>query len=258
MSLKSKFARWLASKHPQAWLQVEIARHSPHFEPEYWLLPKLCSRDALSIDAGGNEGHFAYYMSLLSKAVHVFEPNLICLARLKKLRRSNMEIHELALSDHEGESTLRFDPENTGVGTIEQSNRLDRNAGVHGVLERRVSTARLDEFGLRNVRFLKIDVEGHEPSVVRGAKELLAREQPVLLIECERRHNPAAFEQLNESLAPLGYTCWRLAGTALVSVRPEEVAALQSGEPGSPGYANNFLFFPPRFEELRRSLSAGR
>jgi hypothetical protein len=35
---------------------------------------------------------------------------------------------------------------------------------------------------------MKIDVEGHELAVFRGARETLRRDSPVLVFECENRH----------------------------------------------------------------------
>lgn len=46
-------------------------------------------------------------------------------------------------------------------------------------------TARLDDFELTNVGFIKIDVEGHELAVLRGASKTIEREQPNLMVEVE-------------------------------------------------------------------------
>ena len=46
-----------------------------------------------------------------------------------------------------------------------------------------VKVVRLDDEGLGNVGFMKIDVEGHEYEVIDGARALLARCRPNLLVE---------------------------------------------------------------------------
>lgn len=43
--------------------------------------------------------------------------------------------------------------------------------------------ARLDDLSIEKVSFIKIDVEGAEPSVFRGGKKLIARDKPVVLSE---------------------------------------------------------------------------
>lgn len=243
MSWKSACSRLLQKYAPRTYRAAEIARHNPHFEPEYWLLPRLCRRDAASVDVGGNVGHFAYYLSRLTRQVHVFEPNPICLAQLQRIRRRNMEFHDVALSDCSGSAVMRFDPDNTGIGTIEAANRLDNNPGIRTIIEREVKICRLDDLNLRDIAFVKIDVEGHEPAVLRGAVRLIENQKPILLIEIERRHNSTAFEEVEDLLARFGYSAWRLSGGSLIPVRRDEIDQLQV-LPVSPGYVNNFVFVP--------------
>jgi FkbM family methyltransferase len=255
MTLKSTIASLGKRVAPRVWLSLEIARRNPHFEREYWLLPQLSRRDANAVDVGGNTGIFAYYLSKVVKVVHVFEPNPICLARLERLRRRNMVIHELALSDHRGEATMRFDPGNDGVGTIEERNRLDKNPGIQSVVERTVKVCPLDDLHLDDIAFMKIDVEGHEPSVLRGATQLIGAQKPVLLIEIERRHNATAFEEVEGVLAPLGYSSWRLSEGGLVPVSRSEIDGLQVLPMSADrDYVNNFIFVPRERGEVLKKL----
>jgi len=64
--------------------------------------------------------------------------------------------------------------------------RLEDIQGQHESLP--VSLRRLDDYEFRDVSFIKIDVEGHEQRVIRGATETLERERPVILVEIEQRH----------------------------------------------------------------------
>ena len=252
---KGRIAGFAGRIAPKAWLSLEIARRNRHFEKEYWLLPEFCRRDADAIDVGGNTGMYAYYLSKLARTVHVFEPNPICLAQLEKVRRRNMVIHDVALSDRSGEATMRFAPGNEGVGTIEPRNRLDNNPGIKAVAERKVRMCPLDDLDLREVAFVKIDVEGHEPAVLRGAMHLLAREKPVLLIEIERRHNATAFEEVEDLLKTFGYKSWRLQDGALVPVSRGEIDALQVLPMHDDDlYVNNFIFIPAEREGILERL----
>ncbi|MGH7153703.1 MAG: FkbM family methyltransferase [Acetobacteraceae bacterium] len=88
----------------------------------------------------------------------------------------------------------------TGLATIEIGNTL---AGLP-VIETWVQTAALDGFGLLP-QFIKIDVEGHELAVLRGAAETLERNHPAILVEAEERHRPGAVASVADFLRHLGY-----------------------------------------------------
>jgi len=246
MSLKTTVNDRLEEMAPKLWLSLNIMRQNRNFGPEYWLLPKLCSRDSIALDIGGNRGWFAYYMARLSRQVHVFEPNPICLCALKRCKTANMVIHEFALSDRAGMAKMRFDPNNTGIGTIETANSLTNNPGIREIVERDVVVKTLDSLEFSGVGFIKIDVEGHEPAVLRGAKNLLTASRPVLLVELELRHNPTVFEEVWRVLDPLGYQMKCCTKAGLRPVDRGRIGTLQTGDPESnPDYVNNFIFEPP-------------
>jgi FkbM family methyltransferase len=251
MSLKRMINDKLEEMTPKLWLSLNILRRNRNFGPEYWLLPKLCRKESIALDVGGNRGWFAYYMARLSREVHVFEPNPICLSQLARVKTSNMIIHEFALSDRAGVAKMRFDPNNTGIGTIEPANSLTNNPGVREVVELDVVVKTLDSLALSEVGFIKIDVEGHEPAVLRGAKNLLNAHRPVLLMELELRHNPTAFEEVWGLLEPLGYQMKCCTQAGLQPADRAHIAKLQMGRPEiNPGYVHNFVFVPSHRPEI--------
>jgi FkbM family methyltransferase len=246
-SLKGTINDRLEEIAPKLWLSLNILRRNRNFGPEYWLLPKLCRKDSIALDVGGNRGWFAYYMARLSSKVHVFEPNPICLSALERYKTPNMVIHEFALSDRAGVAKMRFDPNNTGIGTIETANSLTNNPGIREIVELDVVVKTLDSLDFSDVGFIKIDVEGHEPAVLRGAKKLLTASRPALLIELELRHNPAVFEEVWHLLDPLGYQMKCCTQRGLQPLDRARIATLQTGRPESnPDYVNNFVFVPPQ------------
>ena len=63
-------------------------------------------------------------------------------------------------------------------------NSSNKNSNI---LERRCLA--IDEFSIKEkVNFIKIDVEGNELSVVKGAKNLILRDKPIILLELSK-HN---------------------------------------------------------------------
>lgn len=228
---------------PALWLNSRIWRRDKNFEPEYFFLASLCDRRLVSIDVGGNVGEYAYWLSLHSRRVYVYEPNPVCLARINRIRRPNMTLRPLALSDRQGISTLVFQPGNTGIGSIAAGNPVTRRGEDSGFASAAVRTARLDDDFDERAGLIKIDVEGHEAAVLAGAERLLIRDRPRLMIEVETRHGADAHQRVRERLRPLGYRRFYLADGRLVGLPWDaDPARLQTAAPGAPGYVNNFFF----------------
>ena len=93
------------------------------------LLPALCSKDALAVDIGANEGFFAYHLLPLASGVVAFEPLPQMLVRLRKNYADKMEIYGVILSDHEGQGELRFAAGSYMTATIVESNSAALQSG---------------------------------------------------------------------------------------------------------------------------------
>jgi hypothetical protein len=118
-----------------------------------------------------------------------------------------------------------------------------------------VPIRRLDSYDIRNVGFIKIDVEGHEEDVLIGANVTIKRERPVLLIEIEERHNPQGLTRIVDGLKRLDYDAYffenkKLKPIGAFDVKVHQVvsAELESDPPIRSrrhiAYVNNFLFLP--------------
>lgn len=108
--------------------------------------------------------------------VHAFEPNPNVRDLLNQsIHRNglkNVQLHSCALGTNECEMSLAYPTGNAGRGT------LCRTADNDGWTSARVSVRSLsalaNEVDLSRVRLIKIDVEGHELDVLRGASRLLS------------------------------------------------------------------------------------
>lgn len=176
-------------------------------EPDLRRLPEWIRPGATALDAGANRGVWAWHMRRLGGRVHAFEPNPELAARLRRAM-PDVTVHAVALSDVRGETELRL-PVVAGVvyegwATVECDNRF---AALPAEGERRVRVplCRLDDLGFAEVAFVKIDVEGHELAVLRGAEVTLRRCRPVILFEADDRHRPGTVAACREFLAGLGY-----------------------------------------------------
>jgi hypothetical protein len=63
----------------------------------------------------------------------------------------------------------------------------------------------LDSFGLTNIDFVKIDVDGFELPLLMGARKTLTRNDPVVNIEMKRDKRRSVTEKCDAILKDLGY-----------------------------------------------------
>ncbi len=227
-----------------------------HFDAGLKLAPFFISKPGTVFDIGANAGRYTY---VLSKAVgprntYAVEPVRQLAQRLTRLF-PDVNVLNMALSEATGELDLRIpvvDHEPFwGRGTLEEFHFVE--PGQTGEILERVDVRTLDELceklNIQDVRFVKIDVEGHEWSVLRGAAETLARWHPVLLVEVEQRHHAGPIDGVMEWIKGHGYAgffydarqmelrpldCLSLAGNQLLDNRTDAE------------YVNNFYFVESR------------
>lgn len=210
-------------------------------EPEVARLPEWVRADGVSLDIGANYGPYTYALARLSSQVHAFEPNPACARVLREWDRSNVTVHEIALSDRDGTAHLQV-PTIDGAPRTTQGSIQRQGAGLE------VQTRCLDDLSLDRVDFVKVDVEGHELPVVLGARATFASHRPVILMEIAARLLPGDVRvgDVIECVEDLGYVGSLLAPSGEVPARLFDVAAHQPLVDGSrgEGYANMFLFRP--------------
>lgn len=147
------------------------------------VIDRVLAGGANAIDVGAHVGDILVRILAASPGgSHVgFEP-LPHMAAVLRQRFPAVEIHEVALSDADGEIEFHHVVDSPAFSGIRQR-RLDRDdAEIQKIT---VRMARLDDIVPveRPVAFLKIDVEGAELGVLRGGSELIGRHRPVTVFE---------------------------------------------------------------------------
>jgi FkbM family methyltransferase len=179
-------------------------------EAEYRILKYLCRPDLISLDVGANDGLYTYWCLRYSSSVIAFEPSASCCSRLRRAFPDRVEIRQCAVSSQNGRATLRIPlldgKREFGLSTLEDANAL----GGHAFVEITVDTVALDDVVQQEVGFIKIDVEGHELAVLEGARRIIERYHPRLLIECEERHRSGAAASVGGFLHGYGYRGFQL------------------------------------------------
>lgn len=157
-------------------------------EPELISLDALCRDRRVAIDVGANEGLFSYRLSKLFQKVHAFEVNQEVLENLIAYQARNIEIHSVGLSSESSELTLHIPVLKgrplTGWASLTPGNCPDTSEH----LTKRVQTSPLDALCVTEVSFIKIDVEGHEMEVLKGARQTISRDRPLVLLEVREQN----------------------------------------------------------------------
>lgn len=176
----------------------------PRFEPELARLADLCPADCrTAVDVGGWYGPWTRRLAGRARRVVTVEPIPHLARLLTAAAPANVQVVQAAATDRPGTARLWLPPGDEGDRGVSSLVRRD----IHGrAVDVRCVT--LDELDLKDVGFIKIDVDGSELAVLRGATGILARDRPALFVELESRIQPIA--PVVTYLSLLGYDGWVL------------------------------------------------
>ena len=221
-------------------------------ERELQLLPQLTDVDKVAVDIGGNKGVYTMFLVLHSKRVITFEPNPeLCTMLRQRYAKYPVDIVNVALGAEAGKTQLQIPllqgEELHGLAQIgSQEPEIEwRGNNLNEFRTIDVDIRGIDDELIENVGFVKVDVEGAELNVLKGAVKMLQREQPNLLIECEQRH--CGSEQQHELFAFLdalnyaGYYFYKDNLYSIETFKPNEMQHIEWAD-GQGEYVSNFIF----------------
>ncbi len=217
-------------------------------ELELRLLPHLAAPLREAVDVGANRGIYSILLERLvgPQRLVLFEPVPDLHRHLLRLFPA-ARVFDTALSNASGPGELRIPV----VAEVPRPARATLEPGVSDstqYIRIPVQQRSLDDYvadgSLSDVGFLKIDVEGHELSVLEGATKLLSTFQPNIVVEIEQRHHSFPVERIFEFIEDLGYRVYflermsrRLIGRSAFSAERHQPAHLD----GSVSYIQNFV-----------------
>jgi FkbM family methyltransferase len=217
-------------------------------EPELAILPELVRPGDVAVDVGAHRGVYTYHLArIVGPSGHVvaYEPQPAMADYLRAASRRGLlgrrvDLRARALSDREGTAVLSV-PVEDGHRVIGQATLRDVGSGAE---EHEVPMVTLDSEPMPGrVAFMKIDVEGHELALLRGARALLGRDAPTLLVEVEARHAASAVSELAALLLDeFGYSASELTPSGIVPVDRGRWTAEALNHRADGEYTNNFLF----------------
>lgn len=132
---------------------------------------KHCTKFRTALDIGAHVGLWARGLTEKFDTVIAFEP---CeeFARLLAQNAPKVKtIHRVALGEHEGSVKMVIEADNTGSTHVARGATGD------------IPMVTLDSFGLTDVDFVKIDVEGYELDIIKGGFDTFKNNDPVVIVE---------------------------------------------------------------------------
>lgn len=164
--------KWMANPK----VRMELNGRSSYQGQKQYAAMQMCTQFRTAVDVGAHVGLWSYNLAHMFNLVEAFEP----VAAHRECFEANMvaipnvRLTPCALGDKEGMVSIRTEPTSSG------DSRVDGPGDIPMKM--------LDSFHLANVDLLKIDCEGTELFVLRGAEELLARQKPVVVVEQKPGH----------------------------------------------------------------------
>jgi FkbM family methyltransferase len=246
---------WLSNK-----LWIKVYRLYVNFRSadndmgqEVIIFKKYCVNNKLSIDVGAYAGSMTKYLCIYSKHVYCYEPISELANRLKnEYKNWNVTVENCALGNEEGIVDLNIPV----VGDKMYQARSSLNEDViinNDILGNKITkiekiparVRKLDDYDISDVGFIKIDVEGYECEVLKGAIETIRKWKPNMLIEIEQRyHKERSIEEIFSFIQEIGYKGYFMIKSNLYPIQMFRTDIHQnvSNEENNSMYINNFLF----------------
>lgn len=171
-----------------------------------------CTGFRVAIDIGAHVGFWSMHLARRFGVLHAFEPvaeHRECWER--NVVAENAVLYPCAL----GET----------IGRVSMVVPHGSSGGTHVAAGDQVQLQRLDSFEFADVDFIKIDCEGYELQVLKGAADTLARWRPTVIVE-QKPHKIIDFgytrPEAVEFLQAMGYTIRReISGDYILTWGPQ-------------------------------------
>ena len=245
----SFFKAWLGNESIRFQIRALKARFRDS-RPELAVIGAHLRPGDIACDIGANKGSFIYWLSRWVRhgRVVAFEPQPDLARRLAGVCRSiglnNVTVEAKAVYSHSGQQQL-FLPTGHQPGASLQRAAVE----AESFTTLSVPLVSLDDYfdASEKIALLKIDVEGAELGVFKGAERILRHHSPLLVFECENRHlAPGNVFDVFSYLAGVGYEGSFIAGDQVLPIAQFN-AAVHQRQDGEwfwkrKDYCNNFVF----------------
>ena len=214
----------------------------------------------VAMDIGAHKGTYTYWMYKSVKnagKIVCIEPQPILFEYLKKIfgifRFTNVILMDCAVSDKDTKGVITV-PEKSGdtsqEARLDGQNLIKNKKEYHQInVEIRSLDSIIAESNLEP-KIIKIDVEGHEYSVIKGMEKMLTNIRPKIVIECEARHinNFTVFDVFNllldKNYEGFFYQKGIKKPLSQFDLKRDQLCYVDKQQWSDRNYVNNFVFEP--------------
>jgi len=162
---------------------------------------KFKDRRRFAIEIGGHIGLWAADICNNFDVVEIFEPveefRKCLVQNLKDRNIENYRLQPFALGSEEHQTHIDIDPTSTGDTHINENSKTV------------INVKKLDNFDYKHIDFIKIDTEGYEYNVLKGAEQTLKKHKLMIVVEIKDKHLQrfnSNSKQIYDYLTSLNYT----------------------------------------------------
>jgi FkbM family methyltransferase len=185
----------------------------------------------LFIDVGANNGLYSVLILVNGIDCISFEPNPTCLSYIAHICQYNnvhARIENVALSNAASNAQLAFPEGKTVLGSLQTEIQTQWQSQGYPMRQVMVQTRTLDSYFDELIGYdllIKIDVEGHELSVLKGAQKILGQLPTRVLFESYKSDRRKDIYELFDTL---GYWIYALPYTTNVPQQPLDFSTYDS------------------------------
>lgn len=166
----------------------------------------LVEDNDIVVEVGTNVGEFACAVSARASRVLGFEPDPSAVASL--LRNAaifpNVEVLPFAAAAEDGEMEFYIQTSTSDSSFVEPQEWSSKI-----IVPTRSLTSVMRQHGLDRIDFLKVEAEGYEPEVLRGAGPALESVRKIAVDCSPERNGEPTFDECEEIIGRVGFKTWR-------------------------------------------------
>ena len=157
----------------------QLTKNGQYNHEQTQLIKKLVKKKHTVLDIGAHIGYFTLIMAKQAKQVYAFEPEARNFHILKKNielnKLSNVKLHNVAVAETNGKTTLHLCEMNRGMHRIYPSHWCKGGTA-------KIETVRIDDI-IQEADFIKMDIEGAELGALKGMTKLLKKCDITVIME---------------------------------------------------------------------------